>query len=197
MTSHYRFSSTKTDPIKIFDLSGNKIKEIKDSNEATVFIDRFFDKRFLKLFIITGNYKCIKSYDYEENCVHNIYNGKDHKYHDSIIVNDNEDIVKIIESSGDGNIRIWNFYTAELLKKIRFNKIGVYGICLWNNDYIFAGSKSSLKLINIKTEQVEKKLKGHNFEIVTIKKMIHPLYGECLVSQDRENTQIKIWSIDD
>ena len=52
-----------------------------------------------------------------------------------------------------------------------------------------------MKLINVKNEKIDKNLKGHSYEIVTIKKMVHPQYGECLLSQDRENNQIKIWTI--
>ena len=43
LTSHYRFSSEKTESIKIFDLKGNKIKEVDGANEHTVFIDIFYD----------------------------------------------------------------------------------------------------------------------------------------------------------
>ena len=196
ITSHYRFSSNNTEAIKVFDLKGNKIKEIDDSNDQTVFIDTFYDKKLSKIFIITGNYNYVKSYDYEYNNIYQKYNDNDYKYHDSIIIKDNEEIIKMIESSGDGNIRIWNFHTTQMIQKIRVNKTGIYGICFWNKEYILVGSKKIMKLINIKKEKKDKNLKGHSNEIVTIKKMIHPQYGECVISQDRENYSIKIWIVD-
>ena len=50
------------EPIKIFDFSGKKRKEIKNSKEATIFIDSFYDKNLNKNYIITSNENYIKSY---------------------------------------------------------------------------------------------------------------------------------------
>ena len=197
LSSHYRFSARTTEPIKIFDLKGNKIKEVEASNETTVFLDTFYDKKLNKKFIITGNFKYVKSFDYENNCIYKVYDDSDYKYHDSIVVlNNNETKIKMFESSGDGNIRVWDFHKAKLIKKIRVNKTGIYGICLWNKDYIFVGSKKTLKLVNIKSEDVDITFRGHTNEIVTLKKFIHPIYGECLLSQAREEYSIKLWKID-
>jgi len=38
-----------------------------------------------------------------------------------------------------------------------------------------------------------KSLIGHNNEVITIKKIIHPLFGECMISQGLEKDQIKLW----
>ena len=54
------------EPIKIFDLNGNKIKELNNSNDDTIFIDTYYDNNY----IITGNNGYIKSYNYNDN---NIY----------------------------------------------------------------------------------------------------------------------------
>ena len=43
-----------SEPIKVFNLNGNIIKEISDSKEDTVFIDVFYDNLLSKYFIITG-----------------------------------------------------------------------------------------------------------------------------------------------
>ena len=128
--------------------------------------------------------------------IYKIYDDNDYKYHDSIVIFNDSIKIKMMESSGDGNIRIWDFHKAKLLNKIRVNKSGIYGICLWNKDYLFVGSKKTLKLINIKSEEVVKTLRGHTNEIVTLKKFVHPIYGECLLSQDREDYNIKIWKIE-
>ena len=196
VTSHYRFSSSKIENIKIFNLNGNKVKEIDDSNEPTVFIDIYYDKRLSKIFIVTGNFQYVKSYDFKNNCLYNKYSDKDKKYHDSIIINENEEIIKLIESSGDGHLRIWDFHKGVLLKKIRINKTGIFGICQWNNNYLFIGCKKTIKLINIEDETILLSLKGSMNEIVTIKKMIHSQFGECLLSLGRENNQIKIWIVE-
>ena len=40
---------------------------------------------------------------------------------------------------------------------------------------------------------VVKNLKGHNNDVVTVKKVKHPKYGECLISQGSSNDNIKLW----
>ena len=182
--------------IKVLDFKGNKIKEINDSNENTVFIDSYYDNKLYKTYIITGNEGYIKSYDYTENKLYHKYNdNNDNKEdHDSIIINDKEKIIKIIESCEDGNIRIWNFHSGDLLNKIKIINCILYGICLWNNEYLFAGcDDKNIKLIDLKKGVIIKDLIGHNWEVLTIKKIIYPKYVECLISQNSEISEIKIW----
>ena len=61
---------------------------------------------------------------------------KDFSPHLSLIVNNYEKITKLIDSSIDGNIRIWNFHSKELLSRIKVSSNGIQDICLWNNEYI-------------------------------------------------------------
>ena len=65
----------KSQPIKVFDLKGNKIKEIKNSCEGTLFIDSFYDNIKKVTYIITCNKNYVISYDYNKN-------GLYHKYYD-------------------------------------------------------------------------------------------------------------------
>ena len=114
----------------------------------------------------------------------------------SIIIDDTEKITKMIESSCDGIIRIWDFHSAKLLKKIYINNDWLYSICLWNKEYLFVGCKdSSIKLIKLNESKIIKNLKGHTNKVLTIIKFIHPKYGECLISQDSDDSQIKLWKI--
>ena len=186
--------------IKIFDLNGNINKEIINSNEKTFFIDTYYDDNLNKNYIITGNWNDIKAYDYNNNEIY-------HKYYDKNNINDNnshfiviiyktknKEKVKLIESCDDGIIRIWDFHSCELLNKIKINDGNLYGMCLWNNNFLFVGcSNKTIKLLNIKNGKIIKDLKGHNNDILTIKNMIHPKYGKCLISQGLGTDQIKIW----
>ena len=52
LTSNFNILK-KVENIKIFDFNGNKIKEIKDSNFNTYFIDCYYDNNLSKNFIIT------------------------------------------------------------------------------------------------------------------------------------------------
>ena len=69
-------------------------------------------------------------------------------------------------------------------------------MCLWNNDYLFFGCEEKLiKIIDLKKGIIIDNLKGHNNWVITMKKINHPEYGECLISQDLGKGQIKLWVI--
>jgi len=68
------------------------------------------------------------------------------------------------------------------------------GICLWSNEYLFVGcNDKTIKLIQLKKGIIIKDLVGHNNRVSTVKKIIHPIYGECIISQGKYNDQIKLW----
>ena len=48
-----------------------------------------------------------------------MYKDNYNDFHYSIIINDKEEIVRLINSSSFGNINIWKFHSGELLKKIQ------------------------------------------------------------------------------
>ena len=193
ITSHYKFSPPP-EPIKVFSLKGRKKMNIEKSNFSTGLIDTYYDKKLEKIFIISGNYNFVRVYDFEENALYRKFNDHDLKYHDSVVINDSGKTVKIIESSGDGNVRIWDFHEGDLLEKIQINKAGVYGICQWNKNYLFVGCKKTIKLLDIKNQKKIKTLGGHENEVLSIKKIFHPKYHDCILSLDRDNFSIKLWA---
>ena len=134
-------------------------------------------------------------YDYNNNEVMQKYCDNINKCHNSIIIYKKDLIIKIIDSWEDGNIRIWNFYSGKLLKKIKISNSALYGICLWNEEYIFIGCKDqTIKLVGLNKNQIINSLKGHDNRVLTVKKIIHPLYGNCLISQGYKNDSIILWS---
>jgi len=184
------------DPIKVYDFNGNKIKEIKDSNYNTFFIDTYYDNKSFNNYIITGNAGYVKSHNYNNNTIYHKYCDNDRGAHVSIVMKNNNKQIQLIESSYDGNIRIWNFDSGILLNKIKISEDKLYGICQWDNDYLFIGcSDKTIKLIDIKNRIIIKSLTGHNDFVFTIKKIKLPTYGECLISQGPFNNNfIKIWN---
>ena len=206
LTSKGIFGDESLEPIKVFNLNGNKIKEINDSNDKTHFIDTYYDKTSYKNYIITGNRGYAKSYDYNKNKVYHIYNDNknylnmDYKNyysfneeHNSIIINNNEEIIKLIDSSFDKYIRIWNFHSGQLLKKINAF-FSINSIVLWNNNYLFIGcSNKSIKIIDLKYEKIVKELYGHNSKVNSVKRIYHPQYGDCLISQGYRYGKIILW----
>ena len=204
-SQHYVIMSNRNlngnpEAIKIFNFNGQKIKEINNSNDHTFYIDTYYDRILNKNFIITGNFGYVKTYDYNKNELYYKYDDNkcynEDRFHCSLIVKNNEKIIKIIESSGDGFIRIWNFHSGILLDKI---KIGprLYSICLWDDNYLFVGCQdNSIKLIELNNKLIVKSFSGHNNWVLTLKKIFHPIYGKCLLSQNWGSSQINIWNVD-
>ena len=192
ITSNY---SDNSELLKVFDLNGTKVKELKSTGDDASFIDTYYDIKLNKNYIVTGNIGYVKSYDYNEEQLYHEYGENDLEDHCSIIIFDKDEIVKMVESSGDGNIRIWNFHTGELLEKLAITKKRLFGMCLWDEEYLFVGCEDkTIKLIDLKSGDVINNLIGYNKVILTIKKINHPIYGKCLLSQGNYNNQIKLWA---
>ena len=191
------------EPIKIFDFNGDIIKKFEQKNfEDIYFIDSYFDINLKIYYIITGNYNYVKSYDFYETKLYKQYSESlEHNYgsHCSCAVyvnkNENSDIVKLIDLCyGNENIYIWNFHSSELIYKINTNGVGLVSCCLWDQHYFYVGCRDrTIKLIDISKREVIQSLTGHKNWISCIKKIKHPEYGECLISQGDLNDQIKLW----
>jgi len=189
--------SNTLESIKVFDFNGIKIKEINDSNDSTYFIDTYEDNKSSKIYILTGNNGYVKSYDYSPNKIYHKYSEDDGNRHCSIIVKNINGEIKMIESSFDGYVRIWDFHLAILLQKIKITDNNwLLGICLWNEDYLFVGcGDKTIKLIDLKNNRIINNISGNKNKIVALKILFHPIYGKCLVSQGYEKEQIKLYYI--
>ena len=183
-----------SEPIKFFDFNGNKIKEMNNSKEKTYFVDVFYDQNSSINYLITGHQGHVKSYNCKTNNIYRRYSDYDNKDHDCIIVNNYNETIILIETGDDGYIRIWNFYSAKLMHKIKDCDCDLYGMCLWDNDYLFYGCEEKvIKILDLKKGKIIKTLKGHKNWVITMGKINHPNYGECLVSQDSGKGKIKLW----
>ena len=193
ITSNCNYES-ESEPIKIYDFNGNKMNEIINSKEKTLFIDVYYDELLSKNFIISCNFNYVKSYDFQNNKLYRKYYDNMNEGHHSSIINENENAVQLIESCIDGNIRIWDFHSGYLLKKIRVSENHfLYGLCLWNKKYLYVGcGDSTIKLVDLENKLVIKSLTGYNMEVLTIKKIIHPEYGECIICQGLYIDPIKV-----
>ena len=185
----------KSEPLKIFNFNREFIKKINDSNENTFFIDTYYDNKTSNVYILTGNKNYVKSYDYNNNKLyHKYYDINNNNSHLSIIIKDTEEVVKLIESCNDGNIRIWNFHTSILLNIINIGNTFLRGLCLWDKSNLFVGCcDNTIKLIDLNKGIIKKVLTDHNNYVLTIKKIIHPRYGHCLVSQGYKSDKINLW----
>lgn len=184
--------------IKVWNMKGELIKKINESNdEYTYFIESFDDNYLNTNFIISGNNKYCKSFNFNNNELYKKYYDKDsNDWHMSIVIICSNNILKMIEGSLDGNIRIWDFHTAELIQKIKI-KGGVRGLCLWNDKYLIgAGSNKEIVLVDIEKGYCIKNFEGHENVVCSVKKISLNNYGECLVSQGYNEKKIKLWTIE-
>ena len=197
-------------PIKVFNLSGKLIKDMNESGEGTNYIDNYYDEKSSKHFIIS-KYKMndddyIKSFDFKENKLFHKYRENNNNYDDNsdfensdytddIIINDKGKIVELFDFSYDNYIRIWNFHSGELLRKININiHSNIYSFFLWNKKYLIMGCNDcTIKILDIEKETIIKELLVHLDVVKTIRKLIHPKYGECLLTQGKTEENIKLW----
>ena len=196
MNNYIITPGTPSDYINILTLKGELIGRINNSNETTNFIESYYDNKSYKNFILTANEGYVKSYDFNEKKNYRKYDDNSGSDHLSLIINNYGNIIELIESCWDGNIRIWNFNTGKLLKKIKINYDFINSICLWNSDYLFIGcSDKKIKIIDLNKGKIIKELESHKNNVTTVKKIFHPLYGECLISQGANNDPIILWKI--
>ena len=207
MTSNHRYSTKNVDPVKIYDLKGKKIKELKDTTENISFLDSYYDKKTDKKYIIVGFSRYIKAINFKENSIYKVFKDKYNSYHRNVIIDDKDDkVIRLIESDSDGYLRIWDFHQAKLIKRIQINKTKkeeIFGFCLWNNDNVFVGGNNRIVLININTEEIISELNYnlknekcivHHEDVISVKKVIHPKYGECLFTKAQGEKGIKMWT---
>lgn len=196
VTSNYSYSEVP-EPIRLYNMEGYKIKEINYKNNQTYFIDIYHEKKSNIIYIVTGNFGFVRTYDYTNDCKYHRYNDDEDEYeHYNVIIFDKTDIIKIIAAGKDGEILIWDFHSTDLLNKIKVNDFeydNLYGICLWDNEVLFAGCGNSLKVIDLENEIVVNTLIGHTHNIITIKTVMHPVYGECVITQELYTGQMKLW----
>ena len=60
-------------------------------------------------------------------------------------------------------------------------------------DLFIGCDDKTIKLIELKNGLIVKIFTGHNNEVITVKKIKHPYYGEILISQNGGESKIKIW----
>ncbi len=191
--------------VKVIDKSfGNETYYIDTLNLNEIKNENNNDKN--NIYIITCNKKNVKVYEYFSTNLFNTYmDNVSHAEHVSAKIyynnNSNENNILLIETEFYGIVRIWNFQTAALIGKIdKCKGIPFSGMCLWGgNICLVAASDNSIKVFDFEHFQQTGEITGknkerHEDEVCCVKKIWHPILGECLVSQGLANDQIKLWA---
>ena len=98
-------------------------------------------------------------------------------------------------SSSNGTVNIWDLYTQKIFKVINIAKCErLYNVIQWNDRYcIIAGSLGSLVIIDLINYKVISIIRDKDEnDIICVKKIKHPKYGETLLSLAKDN-MIKLW----
>ena len=165
--TNYIITSCPNEKMKVWDFSGAYLRNFGQSNESTYFIDIFYNKIQKKYFVINANSNDVKSYHFETGDLYQKYKGTPQTWHMSAVVNDVNDIFVLIESDGNGTIRI---------------------------RYLFAaGNDSQVKLFDLEEGKFVKTFTGHTSTVCTLEKIMHPKYGGCLISHALDG-KLKIWA---
>ena len=201
-SNYYNEDNFKQDEsIKIFNLKGEELNEIKDSEENTISIDSFYDNKYNKNYIISANKYSVISYDYEKNKIYHTYIQQTFLYDCSSFVIYNKtrnigDLLKLIYSTGDGMVKIWDFHSGYFLQQIKISEGYIFSICLLDDKYLFSCGKNYNKdIIKLEDEQSNLKIIHINGEI-TVKIIEHPNYGKCLITKNLPSDgPLKLWKI--
>jgi len=190
----YVITSSPNDFMKVWDFTGKLLDTFGLSDEGTYFIDTYHDTKNNKYYILNGNVNDVKSYSFSDRKQYKKYLGKPQSWHMSALVYQYNEQEILIESDGNGYIRLWEFHTSNLIKSIfTYSFILLRGICLWNEQYLFAGANDhQIKLYDLINGKFVKLYKEHTSAVCTLEKIVHNKYGECLLSQGLDG-KIKIW----
>ena len=126
-------------------------------------------------------------------------------------INNNEFLHGCILESGDINeflycstynnsIYVFDLYKKKLNRIINlWNKIeknnNIYDIIKWSNKYIIISNYNgnSIDIVDIEQNKIINSLKDRDkAHVLTLKKIIHPIFGEALLSSS-DNSTIKLW----
>ena len=100
----------------------------------------------------------------------------------------------LFSSSSNGYINIWNLNEKKIFKVINTNRCYLANILLWNNQYLIAAdyNNKTFKIINMENDSISDINTEHEGELVCIKKINHPIYGQSLISAANDKT-LKLW----
>jgi len=103
----------------------------------------------------------------------------------------------LYSNSNNGYIYIWDLYEKNLIYSFYINNCLINNIIQWNKNLIILSdlNKNSIKIVLIDYGIVISDIYSqHNIGILFIKKIIHPIYGESLLSSGQDGS-IKLWTV--
>ena len=198
-----RYKKNDTSFTKMYTLKdGNFVKNIIDSNDNnTYYLLVWYNENTKINYLIECCEGKIVITNFTKNELYAKFeepNFKILKYYSAFINSDDKNGNEYLYcSSSNGYLVVW-----DLKKKIsnsfkKISKAELYNIIQWNKQYgvISGGTKKNIIIFDIQNLEVSKNiLTDHSSNVNCIKKIIHPVYGECLLSSGNDH-KIKLWII--
>ena len=186
---------------------GAFIKYISNTHKFSVYyLLPWFNKKNKKYYVIQFCKNKILINDlFEDNVYSKLINKQEpESSHFSGFLFYKDDNNYLVSSSSNGYIHIWDLYEKEIIKVINLNIKNEKKVCKlshiieWNEKYIIVADveSKSLKIIDRENDySINDIITDHKNELVSIKKVYHPIYGESLLSADRDQ-KIKLWTFE-
>jgi len=183
------------DYIKIYNSSGNFIKNIgnKDENRRYINIFEINEKKY----IISGGTKGINVFNYPSFTNYNCFiEGNDSNYHNYAKIIKNNNIYYLIDVGAFNKIKIWDFFKKNLIKCISSNSNSMlYGFIIINNIYLIIGSNDqNIKIFDINNGKLIRDIKKHSSYILGIKPVIDINNNKYFVSYGNDKN-IYLWCL--
>ena len=178
--------------LKIFSL--NKGKIIKESKNPIMIknfcILSWHNKNNDEYYIIKLDYGRVQITNLLENEIYSTFVSQNEGIHyDGLIYNKNgKDYLCV--SSFNGYFDIWDLYDKKLFKSIYIQNCKLNKIIKWNDKYIIITDyeSNSFKIVDIEIGKFISNIKGdHTENILCLKKINHPIYGESLLYSGNDN----------
>ena len=172
---------------KFWELNGHKIKDIKTPNDKNIIIETY------NFFIISGNYNCCTSYNFNTKIFKKykvIKNGNNnYKFLNLVVYKDKKGILKLIAKAQQSHIDkysifIWNINSGDIINKTDFSIIQFdSGFNLWNENYLIFGVGQKFRIYNLFKEQFTQDIQIKD-NIYYFKIINHPKFGKCIIYSD-------------
>lgn len=193
---HYVVTGAPNEHTKIWDFeTAVNVRNISSTTDYTYHLDVWYDYKFHQIYIINANATDVKIYNFETGLLYKVYKPDQQTWHMSACVHEINDIPYLFETDGNGYLRIWNLRTHDLYKKFQAKACNLRGICIWNDQYVIsASSDKSFKIFDLDETNIAASISGHDNVLCSLDKIIHPSFGEVLISSAIDG-KIKIWTV--
>ena len=116
-------------------------------------------------------------------------------YYRGCILGENND--QLCALSEGGYIHIWDLIRLNLIHTMTINKGMLNTLLKWSDRYIIVSDKNSnsFYIIDVITQKINSKINKHTKDFIkSFKKIIHPHFGDCLITCSHSN-YIQLWTL--